>query len=211
MSLFSIGVSCLPKFGIDEFACTTHTYFYDWLITDLTSLEKSLTDFQEEKFLNSGTEICDNGLGVKDNHTGLRFQHDFPSTPEGKIIPELISDNINCVKEKYLRRRARFFKSVSEDDFPIFTRYEWGGINHNDLKRIQQALTSAFSRNFKLIILSSRVEKQASHGSADIFPVTQLADTPWKASAASWNAILDHCKRNYGISSIEGACQHKRL
>jgi hypothetical protein len=112
MSIYSIGSSCLPKFGIDKHVGKTHTCFYDWLITDLQSQEKTLVDSSGDRLMSFGWEICDDGIRVRDNHTGIRFQHDFPAGKARKRIPSLGEENLAVVKAKYLRRRERLIDSV---------------------------------------------------------------------------------------------------
>ena len=125
MAFYSIGASCLPKFGIDDFMEKSHTYFFDWLITDIVSLERSLLSFSENHFLREGYEVCDNALRVKDIHTGIKFQHDFPTTEEGKVDTRKIEQTLESVRSKYIRRRNRLFDCVREDVNATLVRYDF--------------------------------------------------------------------------------------
>lgn len=125
MAYYSLGCSCLPKFGIDEYVGKVPTYFFDWLITDMQALQNSLVKFNEDLFLRSGWEICDNELMVKDFHTGLKFQHDFPVSSDGKVDSQRVEENIQLVRDRYIRRRNRFFDALNDDENPILIRYEY--------------------------------------------------------------------------------------
>ena len=123
MQLISLGSTCLPKFGFEDHLRKQPTLFYDWLITDILALKRSLLCFDENKFLTQGCELCDGGIRVLDLHAGLRFQHEF-SVPNGATNGEFISLDFHRVRETYLRRRSRMFDMAAKAETLVFVRYE---------------------------------------------------------------------------------------
>lgn len=196
MAFYSIGASCLPKFGLDEYVGKTHTYFFDWLITDLKSLENSLLGFSENWFLRKGYAICDSDLRVKDLHTGLRFQHDFPTTVEGKINPQTVEQALDAVREKYIRRRSRLFDSIRNDTSPILIRYEFiVGKGSQDLEdkyeqHLRRIVHSSLEKDCRIIILSTDLSENRHIGSTLFCRVETEEGRPWRAKKKSWEYIL---------------------
>ncbi|GEA11118.1 hypothetical protein [Alteromonas sp. KUL49] len=162
MAFYSIGCSCLPKFGIRT-SGDTGTNFFDWLITDVNALEKSLVGFSEEQFLNNGVEVCDNELRVKDLYTGLRFQHDFPVFSNDKIDPSKIDGAISEIREKYIRRRNRLFEEFHNDNSPTLIRYEWEIANGDEgreetyARRIKDVIDASLGKDYNLIVISNDI------------------------------------------------------
>jgi hypothetical protein len=197
MSFYSIGASCLPKFGIDDFVKKNHTYFFDWLITDLAALERSLLEFSEDSFLRLGYQVCDNDLRVKDLHTGVKFQHDFPTTVEGKIDVGEIEKTLEDVRSKYIRRRKRLFDCVRKDIDPTLIRYEFvigkGDKNLEDeyRDRLNACINSSLGSGLKIVILSKDISETRFVGNTLLFRLEETVEgKPWRAGRESWENLL---------------------
>jgi hypothetical protein len=197
MAFYSIGGSCLPKFGLDDFVEKTHTYFFDWLITDLRSLEKSLQRFSESHFLREGYEVCDNALRVKDIHTGIKFQHDFPTTAEGKVDAGKIEQTLESVRSKYIRRRNRLFDCAREDVNATFIRYDFvvgkgdRVLEQEYESRVRECINSSLGRNFRVVIISKDISVTNFLGNTLFYRLeTTVEGQPWRADKKDWDNIL---------------------
>ena len=197
MAFYSIGASCLPKFGIDDFMEKSHTFFFDWLITDIVSLERSLLSFSENHFLREGYEVCDNALRVKDIHTGIKFQHDFPTTEEGKVDTRKIEQTLESVRSKYIRRRNRLFDCVREDVNATLIRYDFSvGKGDKTLEkkyenRVRECVDSSLGKNFKIVIISKDISATSFLENTLFYRLEATVEgQPWRAEKKEWENIL---------------------
>ena len=170
IAFYSIVPSCIQKFGLDDYADNSIAYFYDWPITDLKSLENSLLRYLENLFFREGYEICDNDLRVKGLHTRLRFQHDFPTTPEEKVNVHEVAQALNAVRDKYIRRRNQFFDSILGDTNPTLIRYDFtvGNGNQNIKEEyehcIRSIINSSLGKDCNIIIFSRDISENRHKG-----------------------------------------------
>ena len=197
MGFYSIGGSCLPKFGLDDFVERAHTYFFDWLLTDLSALERSLLSFSESHFLREGYEVCDNALRVKDIHTGVKLQHDFPTTAEGRVDARQIEQTLESVRLKYIRRRSRLFDCIREDANATLIRYDFvvgkgdKVLEQEYESRVRECINSSLGRNFIIVILSKDISATSFLGKTLFYRLgTTVEGQPWRAEKQDWENIL---------------------
>jgi hypothetical protein len=196
MSFYSIGSSCLPKFGIDQYIGKTQTYFYDWLITDSSALEASLLAFNRERFFREGYEVCDNNMRVKDLHTGLRFQHDFPADAEGTVDLSKIEATINIVRERYIRRWDRLFACVMADPNPCFIRHDNWELGEDKQSQDDHALKltmildAAFQKPYRLIVASTYIQATRLTDTVLFHHLEPDSDIPWIGKKKDWELLL---------------------
>jgi len=197
VGLYSIGCSCLPKLGIDDFVGKAQTYFFDWLVTGLRSLENSLQRFSEKNFLREGYEVCDNALRVRDIHTGIKFQHDFPTTSEGTVDAGKIEQTLESVRSKYIRRRDRFFDCTREDVNATLVRYDfWVGkgdkvLEHEYEKRVRQCIDISLGKGFRIVIISKDISAARFMGNTLFYRLqTTVEGQPWRADQKDWDNIV---------------------
>lgn len=202
MAFYSIGSTCLPKFGLDDFVGKTHTYFYDWLITDLDSLDKSLINFSEDLFFQQGIEVCDDDLRVKDSYTGLRFQHDFPTLSDHKIDRDQVAATIEEVKLKYVRRRKRFLESVFADEDACLIRFENAiGDGSSEFEqryesKLRNIIDQGIRKNINILILSRNLGQVKKVGQSLIAPIETEQERPWRPTKDSWNYVVSLASNN---------------
>lgn len=192
MQFISLGCSCLPKFGIENYLEKQATLFYDWVITDMCALRTSLLKFDESKFFLQGLKICDEGIRVLDLHTGLKFQHEFPAT-NGSIIEYVDQSDVDRVRETYTRRRARMFDIVQNTETPIFVRYEFS-IDAIDIAKdyastLKNLLSEAFNRPFTLIILAPNIEDSSLSEDVHCVQALLAENISHKADDNTWHKV----------------------
>lgn len=194
MAIYSIGSTCLPRLGFDEYFGNRASLFYDWLITDLPSLESSLLRFNENKFFRMGYEVCDESMRVKELHSGLRFQHDFPSIGS-KVCQSSLEASLDQVRTRYIRRKNRLDFCISKDKQPTFIRYE-RSLEDSECTslldyeaKLRSLLLQAYAKSFELIIISPEIKTQQKIGSSYFIPVELVPQQCWRAQKKSWDRI----------------------
>lgn len=188
---FSIGASCLPKFGLDLLQSSQPTFFFDWLISDVNSLRNSLLEFNEDQFLIEYS-LCDANIRIIDHHTRLRFQHELPflKNPSRDIITSRknIDEQIAQLRLKYLRRRARFMDVISSCNSPVLIRYahdrkllnkSQADIYASEIYEIIKALNL---RTPRLLVLSKDIDSVLIKygGLVVVHPILVDDQSPWQ-------------------------------
>ena len=201
VAFYSLGSSCFPRFLLNGWKIDQPTYFFDWLITDKLSLQKTLLDFSEQEFFSNGWRVVDQDLRVLDEHTGLKFQHDFPNK-DGIVDKELVSSQVNIVKSRYIHRRRRLFEHVANDENPVFIRYTYRTVlNTNEVDEIFNIVKQAFNKDCLVLILTdNKFLEPTISGKKMICPVQIHEDKPSSPSDTSLSEVRDCLSRLAGIN-----------
>lgn len=157
----SVGKYCVPAFQITQYNERYGAYIFDWLITEIDSLEKfeSIDDW----FLSDNLVVvdangneCDFGIRVLDTATNILFQHEFPTIEldSVKYIDKTkVLDHIPLAKSKFKYLREKTVKYISECQDLTLLRvdHSWGKATDiiNDLNLIR-SIFSKYNKEVKV-------------------------------------------------------------
>jgi hypothetical protein len=93
----------------------------------------------------------------------VKFQHDFPTTAEGRVDARQIEQTLESVRLKYIRRRSRLFDCTREDANATLIRYDFvvgkgDKVREQEYEsRVRECINSSLGRNFLIVILSKDI------------------------------------------------------
>ena len=116
----SIGTACDVKYNIDKFTVSKPTFFFDWLMTDMASVNKILGTDNIESILFFENIIQNPKNPIKGKKSRIITKslsfcesiHDIPVSYD--------SSHINNFIEKYKRRYNRIIKTISNNNYVIY-------------------------------------------------------------------------------------------
>jgi len=151
-SFISLGYFCSVAIDLDRINRRDKSYPFDWLITDIKSVEKCIEnkfhDFLEEDLLYRDDTY---DYIVHNKKFQIDFYHDFKPGIE-------IREQLPSVKEKYERRINRFYKTICKPT--LFIRYiKDDEINYwyNDASKIINLIKRYNRNNVVLLIVNTEV------------------------------------------------------
>ena len=153
MYLFiTIGYDCSPASALRGLGLRTAALPFDWIESNITSLEKCLGDRFSQFYKN--VHLNETKTRVIDAY-GFQFPHDYPTTDEnkgeigecdfgesGKKIVENWMDFYDIAKAKYERRIERFLAILS-DTRPLLVLCRYSSA---DVLRLERLLIKTFDK-----------------------------------------------------------------
>lgn len=210
MKFISIGRNCQVAYQIRRHFKNDESYFFDWLISDIKSVEKVLCDFKDSYFL-SDIEVCANGIRVFDQYTGVQIQHDFPVNQSGLIESSLIEDTelINKIKSKFLYLRHKLISVLedTDDDKVVLVWFDWA--NHGDFicKKASETLNKIISGfankdNILYLIISTELKEDKFFDEGAMIKIEPYknnieAQYKWRGDDESWSQAFEKFELKY--------------
>ena len=151
--LISIGATCDVKYNIDKFNGSKETFFFDWLITDMGSVNKIIGTDKIDSILFFENIIehpkhpkhCTNSRIIIKSLSLFVSIHDIPFSYD--------SSDINNFIKKYKRRYTRFIENILNNKSVIYFIRK-GKITTDEKKIFINNINNINSRcNFKLVEL----------------------------------------------------------
>jgi len=213
MEFMSIGESCQVAYQIRRYTGEGTRYLFDWVISDVNCVVKCITNFQRDLFLtNDSVEVVDQGRKVRDNYTGIMFQHDFPVNCNHIVTDELAHDNLNSVREKYLyllEKTNRLLEESTSEPL-VFVFYDWrkNGLDFcTDVLEKLKSCKSSINREMFFMICSSAISEDVFHSNAAILKIDEYDGDEkkffWRGNDQSWDSALERFTEKYKDINIE--------
>lgn len=195
----SIGVCCNVKYNIDKFIGSQPTLFFDWLMTDMASVNKIL-----------GTDNIDNILFFENIIDHPKKKNVF--NKNSRIIIKSLSfcesihdvpipydsSHINNFIEKYKRRYDRIIEAILNNKSVIYF-IRWGRITTDEKNMfIKNILNINPQCKFKLVELTSHNKKNEYFVSEQFFisinrdnyQIKDIDSNDWTTSYFNWKQIF---------------------
>jgi hypothetical protein len=196
MTFISIGSKCNVKYQIDKHLQKRETLFFDWVATDMETVNLLLQTKNLEKY------FCENNIIKSENciHNKARlyiknlpqcvFIHDVPFYYSKKDIIAFI--------QKYIRRFNRVIEFIKSKKKLYFIRY--GKIEENEKNVFFQAIYD-INKNcrFYLISIVSEQENNSLYIKNNYmeFHFTDKNTEDWTTSNINWKYIFDTIKSTF--------------
>jgi hypothetical protein len=163
----SVGKYCIPAFQITQYNNSYGAYIFDWLITEICSLEKfeSIDDwflFDNLVVVDANGNKSDLGIRVLDTATNILFQHEFPTIELDSvkyIDKNKILEHIPFAKSKFKYLKEKTIKYIIECNDLTLLRVDHSWSSDSDIINDLYLLRSVFSKYNKDI----KVQGVGSH------------------------------------------------
>jgi hypothetical protein len=124
MNFISIGESCQTAYQIRRYFDVQERYIFDWVISNLESVEKLLLNIEGKDILNEDSiEVVENGLRLLDKKTLIKHQHDFTLENNRHNI-DVVRCELDSVRRKYVYLLNKTINYI-ENFKPVFVFYDW--------------------------------------------------------------------------------------
>lgn len=204
MKFIGVGQTCQTAFQIRRHTGDPTTYFFDWLISGISCVENIMCDFDEKKFLMlDNMDIVDNNIRVRDNYSGVKFQHDFPVYAGGRSInPAKIPVELERVREKFLFLRRRTLEALQTAEansicltyFALSQPFEVCKKISSILQKINDIYPSTFN-----LITSNSIDNTFSHGKSIVTNIRTYkghnVKFNWRGDDSSWDHAFEIAKK----------------
>jgi hypothetical protein len=195
MHFISIGPNCILKKQISKHIYSTETLFFDWILTNMSSVISILETDNIEKILNIDNVI-----------------RDIKTSNHGKIIVKSLSycvaihdahpdldetEDISNFIEKYKRRYSRIIQYVLNNEKIYFLRFD--RVNESDKQKfIEIILKINPNCNFTLVSINTSC-KEKTIIKSDYYLEINLIDkllpnSDWTHSYLDWEQIFKDIK-----------------
>jgi len=155
----SVGKYCVPAFQISQYNKKYGAFIFDWLITQVKSLEKF--ELMDDWFCSENLVVVDAngdesefGIRVLDRGTNILFQHEFPTFELGSnkyIDKALILDHIPLAKSKFNYLREKTINYIVDSTELTLLRVDHSWINESQIVYDLEFIKSIFSKYNKNI------------------------------------------------------------
>ena len=182
----SIGKACDVKYNIDDFAGSKETFFFDWLMTDMASVNKIVGTDKIDSILFFENIIQNPKDPIKHGKSSIIIKslsfcesiHDIPVSYD--------SSDINNFIEKYKRRYNRIVKTISDKKAVIYFIRK-GKITRGEKKLFIKNILNINSKcQFKLVELLEQKTKNNYFISEKYFISVNLDNYRIKTVRDSW-------------------------
>ena len=200
----SIGSACDVKYNIDKFTGSKETLFFDWLMTDMVSVNKifAVNNIENLLFLEN---IAQN---IKNPTNGENSRIIIKSLPFCESIHDIPvsfnSSHINNFIEKYKRRFNRILFNILNNKSVIYFVRK-GKISHDEKNIFIQNIQNINSKcNFKLVELLELQtknnyfisEKYFISINLDNYRIKQVRDS-WTSDCWNWMEVFNDVSKTY--------------
>jgi hypothetical protein len=192
----SIGTACDVKYNIDKYIGSKHTLFFDWLMADMTSVNKVIGCENIDKILFFENIIQNIENPIHSNHSRIDIKslsfcqsiHDIPIVYNSSHINDFIS--------KYKRRFNRIIESIKHDTSVIYFIRK-GEITTDEKNTfINNILKINSNCNFKLVELQNKdtnnsfiKEKHFISVNLENYRIKPVS-TSWVSNEWNWKQIF---------------------
>jgi hypothetical protein len=150
--IISLGFSCHIAQDLEIFGYRNHAYPFDWVISDMQSIN-DLIENKFENFINLKDLYRDSEYNyiIKHRKYKIDFYHDFLESVD-------LSEQIQNVSNKYLRRINYFFDVLQSGKKILFIRYMLDEYFYpNEMSEINRfiCIMQKYSNNFKIVLISN--------------------------------------------------------
>ena len=199
MKFISIGDSCNVKYQIDKHIKKEETLFFDWLMSDINSVNLILKNYNEIDDIINLNKLkieTNNRSKSKIYFTALPRMislHDVKINYNEKDLIEFIN--------KYKRRFNRIINYIKNYDGKlIFLKYK-----HIDLQQKNDFINNIKiinpNCNFNIIVLfknDSKLKNDKYFGNIDLNNyLNKNKKKDWETNQYNWKLIFNHIKNNY--------------
>ena len=198
----SIGYKCDVKYNIDKFIGKKPTFFFDWLMTDMPSVNTILGPNNIDSILNFENIIQNPKNPRHANNSVMNIKslsfcqslHDVPF--------KYIKSDINNFIEKYKRRYNRIIDAILNNKSVIYF-IRRGKIKINEKEDFIKNIKNINSKcNFKLVELLEQKNKNDYFKSEKYFISINLDNyrikprrTSWTSTEWDWDKIFNDIKK----------------
>lgn len=195
----SIGGACMVKFNLDKFTGKKETLFFDWLITDMNSINKIIGTndissilFLENIIRNPNTPNKHGKARVMlKSLSSCESMHDLPANFSSKNVLEFI--------EKYKRRHNKIIGNIINNNSEIYF-IRFGEVKIDEKKTFIKIIKDInLNCKFKLVELVNQKDKnnylinEDNFMSINLFnyKIKEINQNDWTESHWDWKNILE--------------------
>ena len=193
----SIGKGCVVKYNIDKFTGSKETFFFDWITTDMASVNKILSTDKIDSILFMKNIIQDPKKSTHGENSRIIIKslslcksiHDIPVSYD--------SSHINNFIEKYKRRYNRIIETILNNKSVIYFIRK-GKITHAEKNIFIKNIKNINSKcKFKLVELLEQKttnnyfisEKYFISVNLDNYRIKPVKES-WEADCWNWKQIF---------------------
>lgn len=194
MLLMNVGVDCQCGYQARRLRGSPRAFFWDWLV--LPDPERAVFRVIAEgasRLLDpSNIRVSASGSRVVDEHYGLKFQHDFPSDANGRVITGEIDRALPRVREKY-QVLARRTLDCMRNDTVLFLRH---ARDHEPLSLADwRSRLQALLPDTRVLVAVASEEHPTSEQTEEGFLIAlrPAEGGRWQGDDHSWTAGIEFC------------------
>ncbi|MEJ6004410.1 hypothetical protein WG899_02545 [Paucibacter sp. AS339] len=203
---FSVGEFCATAFQIRRCTGVADAFFFDWLISPGTSFDvvNKLCDamFQSGNWDVVG-EPGNEGIRVREQFSGLLFQHEFATNATGQIDTAKVEDHLVVAKQKFSYLKDKTVAAIKRSQRCVLVRAE------NDLVTLNDALARAnqmracfmpINSGAKIVLASKNFENEYQH--PDFLMVKLRACDAWVGDLPSWDRLFSMAENCFQFQGV---------
>ena len=198
MLCLSVGKNCSVKYNIDKYIGTDYTYFFDWLITDMDSVNEIMGINNIEDILNIDNIIQDELKKIHNQNSQIMIKSLSKCISIHDIPIEYNLTDIEYFIDKYVRRYNRIIEHIKYNKSVIYF------IRNGDITISQKKvfIKNIYDINplcnFKLVELIDDCDSESIELFENVitlnlqdYKIKNCEDNDWKQSHFDWNKIFN--------------------
>ncbi|WP_087000784.1 DUF1796 family putative cysteine peptidase [Rhizobium sullae] len=195
MRIISLGHACQVAHQLRRLEVAKETLFYDWIVSTHDALMSTLHLELDGILFSERIEFDSRKVRLQDKASGLWFYgHDFPGAANKTGIAT--KDEVDAVREKYLRRSERTKQALSENDVTVIRHFYDLQLEKAQTEQLEIAakLEQLYpGTNFLYLWISELPESDHTPHKGRMLHVPKGAD--WKGDDHAWDRVAERFMR----------------
>lgn len=192
MNVVGLGHACQVAHQLKRLGISKETHFFDWIVSTHDALMKTIDLRLDGVLFSDGIEFDSRKVRLRDIATGLWFYgHDFSGAAASTGIAH--KDEVDAVREKYLRRSVRTRQALSRSEATIIRHFYDAPVERAAAEQLEiTTKLEALHPNtkFSYIWISELPDSGHPPEKGQVFYVPKAAD--WRGDDDAWNILGRH-------------------